>query len=109
MAVDLRQQELSEWQDKNFGIANVERLALGMAEEVGELCHFVLKRSQGIREGVSGKEAKEGIIDSFGDSVIFGIQIMSAEGISAEEALKIVIDKVLKRDWIKYPSNGISN
>lgn len=109
MAVDLRQRELNEWQDKNFGIANVERLALGMAEEVGELCHFVLKRSQGIREAANGSPVKDKIADAFADAVIFGIQIMSAEGINAEEALKEVTSKVLNRDWVKYPHNGVSN
>jgi hypothetical protein len=32
---------------------------------------------------------------------------MTAEGIDAEKAIEKTINEVLKRDWKKYPSNGI--
>lgn len=103
----LKQKELASWQKKNFGEVNSEKLALGMAEELGELCHYLLKRSQGIREGANDKELKEEIADAFADCMIYGINLMENEGIDAEKAIRMTIIKVLERDWIKYPEKGI--
>ena len=76
--IDLRQKELADWANYNFGdkVANSTEDALGMAEEVGELCHWILKRKQGIR-GVTDEQAVKEIADSFADTVIFGIQLMT--------------------------------
>ena len=103
--IDLRQKELAEWQEKNFGKVCSERLALGMAEEVGELCHYLLKRKQGIREATNS-DVKAEIADAFADVVIFGINLMEVEEINAEHVLEKTIDSVLNRDWVKYPNNG---
>ena len=104
--IDLKQKELADWQHANFGEVSSETLALGMAEEVGELCHALLKRKQRIREGASGNDLRPEIADAFADCVIYGINIMEQEDIDAESVLASVIGKVLKRDWVKYPSNG---
>jgi len=90
--VNLKQKELADWQTRNFGQANTHDLALGMAEEVGELCHFVLKRKQGIREG-NGHDCKPEIADAFADTMIYGIQLMTSEGLDAEKVLEEVIAK----------------
>lgn len=79
------------------------KMALGMSEEVGELCHWVLKRNQQIREA-NGKDCKAEIGDAFADTVIFGIQLMTAEGLDAEEIITDTINKVLKRDWKNNPA-----
>ncbi len=99
--ISLRQQELAKWQHENFDKSDItaEWLALGMAEEVGELCHMLLKRKQGIREGKNGNQLKPEIADAFADTVIFGIQLMEYEGIDAEQALRATIEQVLKRKW----------
>ena len=102
--VYLRQNELNNWQKRNFGVSQVEDMVLGMAEEVGELAHLVLKRKQGIREASRGGDFKDEIADAFADAVVFGIQAMSLEGIDAGEALKKTIDEVLKRDFVNNPS-----
>lgn len=39
--VNLRQAELAAWNYANFGRQPSESYALGMAEEVGELCHYI--------------------------------------------------------------------
>lgn len=102
--VNLRQKDLAEWQKRNFGTKTngSEWQYMGMVEEVGELGHALLKKKQGIRN-----MTHEDVADAFADTVIFGIQVMTAEGIDAEKAIEKTINEVLKRDWKKYPSNGI--
>ena len=103
--LDLRQQELKEWQIKNFGHKEIlpEHLALGMAEEVGEVCHHVLKGVEGIRGGVDGINKTE-VADGIADTIIFGIQLFSHLGMDAEVEISKVIDKVLQRNWVDDPS-----
>ena len=106
----LHQDELKAWQTKNFGPPTedqIERLALGMGEEVGELQHYVLKAMQKIREGFNSACTGQ-IADAFGDVIIYGIQLMSAQGLDAEAELSKVIQQVLARDWVQFPKNGVS-
>ena len=103
--IDLRQKELKEWQERNFGTHNDNLLkcALGVAEEAGEICHHILKGTQKIREGVDGIN-KEEVADGVGDTLIYGIQLLSILGLDAEKEISAVIEKVLKRDWVKNPA-----
>jgi len=105
--LDLKQKQLREWQEKNFGVHKNDplRCALGMAEEVGEVCHHVLKGTQGIREGVNGIDHKE-VADGIADTLVYGIQLMTCLGLDATKEISEVIDKVLERDWVKNPDNG---
>lgn len=105
--VDLRQKELAEWQERNFRNVTSEKLALGMAEEVGELCHYILKRMQKIREAADEQQVQEEIADAFGDTIIFGIQLMENEGMDAEEVIARTIESVLERDWLSNPNKGV--
>ncbi len=104
--IDLKQKELRDWAESNFGDKKADTMmcVVGMAEELGEFAHFVLKRKQGIREAAGGGDFKAEIGDAFADVVIFGIQAMSCEGMDAEEVLALTIEKVLKRDWRNNPS-----
>ena len=95
----LMQKELSDWQTRNFGGATTEDMALGMAEEVGELCHMILKRKQKIREGADGSNLKDEIADAVADTFVFGVQVLTCEGLDAEVAITQVFEKVLKRVW----------
>jgi len=97
--IRFHQEDLAKWNKRNFGEQPSENFALGMAEEVGELCHYILKRQQGIREGASGNDLKDEIADSFADAVIYGIALMDNEGLDAERVLEETIGKVLARDW----------
>ncbi|KKN53802.1 hypothetical protein LCGC14_0598950 [marine sediment metagenome] len=100
----LKQKELKKWQLANFGDSNSSDMTLGMAEEVGELAHWILKRKQGIREGANGGDFKDEISDAFADVVIYGIQLLSDEGLDAEEAFTKTVAKVLNRNWKENPS-----
>ena len=105
--IDLKQQQLADWQERNFGIHDDDLLkcALGMAEEVGEVCHHILKGTQKIREGVNGIDRKE-VADGVADTLIYGLQILSKLGMDAEQEIAEIIEKVLKRDWVNNPSRG---
>ncbi len=102
--IDLRQAELMAWQERNFGsdsTAKPEWCALGMAEEVGELCHVLLKHKQGIREpgNMTCEECQRELADAIADVFIYGIQLCSTLGIDAEKALEETLAKVLRRVW----------
>lgn len=103
--INLKQKELDEWQARNFGRHEDDALkcALGMAEEVGEVCHHVLKGTQKIRGGVNGINKAE-VADGVADVLIYGIQLLSILGLDAEEEISAVIDEVLSRDWRSNPS-----
>lgn len=108
--MDLRsiQKDLWNWQNKNFGEpANDfhKDMALGMSEEVGELCHHILKGSQKIREGVNGPDLEE-VADAFGDTFIYGLQLLSYFDLDAETVIRIVVKQILDRDWKKNAENG---
>lgn len=114
--IDLKQKELKEWQDRNFPRSRYENMthdelvdmvlllqfALGMAEEVGEVCHHVLKGTQGIRGGTNGMNKKE-IADGVADTGIFGLQLLSRLDVDAEQEISEVTEAVLARDWKESP------
>ena len=102
--IDLMQAELYEWQKRNFGEHddNALKCALGMAEEVGEVCHHVLKGTQKIRGGVNGINKKE-VADGVGDVLIYGLQLLSTLDVDAAHEIELVIHNVLARDWVKNP------
>jgi len=79
----------------NYPGNNTERMALGVAEEAGELCHHVLKRAQEL-----GKKKKhnEEIKDALADITVFSMQIASFEGFDWEDNFLKVAKKVLKRN-----------
>lgn len=59
------QQDLANWQWRNFGAQKASLLALGVAEECGELCHALLKREQSIR----GMESDDAFLEAAGDAI----------------------------------------
>lgn len=103
--IDLKQKELDEWQARNFGRHDDDALkcALGMAEEVGEVCHHVLKGTQRIRGGLNGINKKE-VADGVADALIYGIQLLSQLGMDAEHEIELVIHNVLARNWKDNPA-----
>lgn len=105
--IDLKQKELAAWMTKNFGnhYDDPMRLALGMSEEVGEVCHHVLKGTQKIRGGVNGVNIDE-VADGVADTMIYGLQLLSVLGIDAEVILPHVINKVLSRNWVDDPAGS---
>lgn len=74
------QQEICAWAHHNFTYQ--DRIGLGIAEEIGEFCHHVLKSMQGIRGHASGvttgNKAEEGkqkllaeLFDAIGDALVY--------------------------------------
>lgn len=61
--------EVGEWAEKNFG--HKKHPVLGMVEEVGELCHCLLKRIQGIRGFDDPNKFNEEFTDALADIGIY--------------------------------------
>jgi NTP pyrophosphatase (non-canonical NTP hydrolase) len=79
-------------------------MVFGMTEELGEICHHLLKRHQGIRgEGVD-HEAE--IRDGCADLIIFMMGLADHEEFDLLEAVNEAWDQVKQRDWIKFPHDG---
>lgn len=103
-SLSLIQKEVGEWSTKNFGDGPAWHKLLGVAEEVGELCHAYLKREQGIR-GSTAKHREE-IIDAVGDILIYLLDFCFREGLDAESILQDTWARVSKRDWKVCPETG---
>ncbi len=69
---------LSRWQNKHFGAVPHTQLALGVAEEAGELCHAVLKHVQKIRGLTDEKAYRLAAADALADVVIYAMQFATA-------------------------------
>ena len=110
--IDLKaiQQTQFAWQVENFDCSDLDRVKLmcstGAAEEVGELCHAVLKDVQNIREGTDKALIKEMVADAAGDIVIYVMGVCNFYGIDFEDALRETAAKVFKRDWVGDPESG---
>lgn len=100
------QREVASWNQYNFPSAKPHHPLLGIAEEIGELSHAHLKLEQGIRESESVLRAAK--IDAVGDIVIFLASYCYLNGIDLGNAVRNTWNEVKKRDWIKYPRNGMT-
>jgi len=98
------QKDMFEWQKMNFPKSTSWQLLLGVGEEVGELNHAFLKRSQGIR-GDSDQHTAD-IKDAVGDILIFLMNLCSLEGIDVEDTLSETWDQVRMRNWSTDPQDG---
>ena len=104
------QRKLADWQMHNFSQHKdsfKQMCALGVSEEAGELAHHVLKDWQNIREGQDPEKIRALIADDIGDIVIYAINLCTAYGINFNDAIADTVTEVLKRDWVKYPKNGV--
>ena len=101
----LLQVEHKRWLDHNFPGQTREQIMLGMTEELGELAHHLLKREQGIRGGDVDHDAE--IRDACADLVIFMMGLADLEGFILMDAILEAWDTVKRRDWVKYPKNGV--
>lgn len=99
------------WKEKIFGESTgkgPEWQALGMAEEVGEVCRIVLKAHQKIRQYPNGfdEKAKNNLAKEIADVAIFSIQLCSVLGIDFGKTLFERSEEVMKRDPKAYRENG---
>ena len=106
------QRDLFQWQKKNFKKKDtgIEWMALGAAEEVGEVCHVVLKARQKIRQHQSRMDEKalDSLADGVSDTVVFLMQLCSHAGIDFGKALFATAEEVMKRDWKAKKTDGVS-
>lgn len=102
------QQRLATWQMNNFGAQPIERFALGAAEELGELCHAVLKHSQGIRGVGSDAVFEELAGDAIADCVIYLMQMASAIEMDFNTLIEETAENVMDRDWANSPDDGVA-
>ena len=92
------QDELQVWSAHNFPGRGEDEPLLGIVEEVGELCHAILKRKQGIRG--SYEQHSAAIEDALADILIFACDYANSQGIDLEATLERVWDTEVKpRDW----------
>lgn len=99
------QEEQAAWAKHNFGEQIANNQFLGVVEEVGELSHALLKRTQGIRVN---EDHDANVKDAVGDIIIYLANLCTCEGIDLEKTVQDTWDSVKMRDWIKYPEDGIS-
>lgn len=104
------QGKLKRWQEKNFNpdCTGPEWMALGATEELGEVCHAIVKAKQRIRQHQAGLDDKtlNEVADGIADTVIYLMQLSSHLGIDFAKALYFTAESVMQRDWRKYPTNG---
>lgn len=99
------QSEHFTWLSYNFPKQKPHDGLLGLAEEVGELCHAHLKRDQGIR-GLSEEEYREQAEDAVGDIFIYLMSYCNTNNIDLSKSISRAWAEVKSRDWIKYPEKG---
>lgn len=102
-ALQTLQNEIGPWALHNFGEQASYRPLLGVAEEVGELCHAHLKDEQGIRTTEDHSEKK---VDAVADIMIYLAHYCHLEGINLEQAISETWEIVKKRDWKKDPATA---
>ena len=105
---DLRQTQLdlAAWQNRNFGAVPPELQALGAAEEIGELCHAILKRAQRILGYGDPQVAGPAIADAIGDALIYLTNLSTTERLDLLTIYERTAAKVIARDWKAQPETG---
>jgi NTP pyrophosphatase (non-canonical NTP hydrolase) len=98
--------EQQEWEKKNFPDNQKHFAMLGLLEEVGELAHALLKMEQGIRG--TKEEHMAAAEDAVGDITVYLSSVCSHYGIDFQGAVDKTWPEVQKRDWIKYPKDGLT-
>jgi len=99
MTLNELQEEQWEWTEKNFENQPAYHPVYGVVEEVGELCHALLKGEQGIRGNAELhiEEAK----DAVGDIMIYLAGVCTHYGFNMQECLDNAWREVKERDWKK--------
>lgn len=99
------QEEHLDWSLHNFGEAPIWMSLVGLTEELGELSHAYLKHIQGIRNNENHVEKMQ---DAIGDIVIYLIDFCNKCGFDLSHIIERTWSEVKKRDWRKYPENGLT-
>lgn len=103
------QEEHEHWESVNFPnpLGPLASIA-GLTEELGEVAHAVLKNQQKIRGYDDMEKTTAEVADGLADLFIYSLGLATFYGIDLEEAYRSTWDKIVnKRDWIKFPGNGV--
>jgi len=95
------QREVTEWSRRNFPDGKPYQPLLGVAEEVGELCHAHLKQDQGIRGYDDLNKAHREKMDAIGDIVIYLADYCHRQAIDFQNCVDWTWEKVKERKWTK--------
>ena len=96
--------QIGVWANINFDVHLPE---LGIAEEIGELTHAVLKREQKIR-GEAARKTKTEIEDALGDAAIYMLHLAYIQKITPNFANELVpLDKELPLLGALHRSAGV--
>lgn len=89
----------SSWSYKNFGnhYGSGYRNLLGIAEEVGELCHAQLKGEQGIRH--TPEEILKMKKDAVGDIIIFLCNYCDSQKLNLHDCVNVAWNVIKDRSW----------
>lgn len=90
------QEQIKEWAEGNFGTCPAWQPLLGLQEEVGELSHAYLKRSQAIK---LHENHDENIKDAVGDIFIFLCNFCNREGLDLQSIVEKTWGEVKQRDY----------
>jgi NTP pyrophosphatase (non-canonical NTP hydrolase) len=97
-SLTMLQVKVGKWRRAAYpDTATVELQALGVAEEVGELCHAVLKFKQGIR-GYDYNKTRDEVKDALGDIIIYAMGVADRFDINVEDALVETVNHVISRN-----------
>ena len=104
---DILEKALAMVRKQGWGVDGIQdpmHVVMGMSVEMGELLeHFAwIERDdlEAIKRGERPEKATQ-IGEEFADVVIYGLQLMNALGLDAEEAILRKIDIVANRDYSK--------
>ena len=106
MNLEIFQQEVYDWSVKNFGLdEDPDIRVFGMVEELGELCHALLKSKQSIRR-IDDKRARELVEDAIGDLMVYVADYCARTGLDLDLIVFKTWAEVKTRDWRKFPGDG---
>lgn len=108
LTLSILQKQIGIWATMNFGIDRPKHHpVLGVAEEVGELCHAILKGEQGIRGSQEKHEADAK--DAIGDIIIYCADVCNVHGWNLQKIVEETLQIVLERNWQKGIDNDNDN
>jgi NTP pyrophosphatase (non-canonical NTP hydrolase) len=94
------QARLSAWQVRNFGAQSPSEMALGVAEESGELARAVLKNLQKIRGYGDPKKFLQAAGDALADIAIYSINLATILRLDYGTLVRETAEAVMRRDWV---------
>ena len=94
------QLEADFWLTANFPNTDHMEQYIGIAEEVGELGHAVLKNKQRIRN-INDEEYERLATDAVGDILIYLMNFCNVHGWDLQYILNNTWEQVQRRDWRK--------